>query len=282
MAYYSDLGPWGTVALRTKNLACALFGLGFLFAIENLAAFPQKVDPPSAVELNAITERGILLNEYDQAAWHASDAVETANPKTTEGQRCIAKKENGKWNVVFGKLNEDKSLFQIYFEAAQREKPQEFAVSAETVPRADSGFYLFAARAIYAALEDFQGEKRPYNVAVLPAPQDRLFVYVYPAQTKPRIYPLGGDVRYLFSADGTKILEKRQMHKTILEASRMPGKKTVAGVHKHVVSDMPEDTDVLHVLTQDPRQPEFVATPHFFFEVHADGSITIEKEMKRK
>jgi hypothetical protein len=62
----------------------------------------------------------------------------------------------------------------------------------------------------------------------------------------------------------------------------MPGKKTVAGVHKHVVSDMPEDTDVLHVLTQDPRQPEFVATPHFFFEVHADGSITVENEMKRK
>jgi hypothetical protein len=85
----------------------------------------------------------------------------------------------------------------------------------------------------------------------------------------------------LFSADGTKILEKRQMHKTILEASRMLGKKTVGGVHTHVLSDVPEDTDVFHVLTQDPHQPEFVATPHFFYQVRGDGSITIEKRKKR-
>src|SRR5438128_2000176 len=213
--------------MRKHMLVRARFTLSL--ALIAAIASAQKPAPPTSEELATITQRGIALNEYDQAAWHASDALQTANPKTAEGQRYIAKKENGKWNVVFGKLTEDKSLFQIYFEAAQQAKPREFAVSAETAQRADNGFYLFAARAIDAALEDFQGEKRPYNVAVLPAPQDRLFVYVYPAQTKPRIYPLGGDVRYLFSGDGTKILEKRQMHKTILEASRMLGKKTVGG-----------------------------------------------------
>lgn len=266
--------------MREGVSASASFALSI--ALSASIASAQKPAPPTAEELAAITERGIALNEYDQAAWHASDAVQTANPKTTEGQRYIAKKENGKWTVVFGKLNEDKSLFQIFYEAAQQGKPQEFAVTAETAQRADNSFYLFAARAINAALEDFQGEKRPYNVAVLPAPQNQLFVYVYPAQTKPRIYPLGGDVRYLFSTDGTKILEKRQMHKTILETSRMLGKKTVGGVHTHVISEVPEDTDVLHVLTQDPHQPEFVVTPHFFYKVREDGSITIEKESKRK
>jgi len=238
--------------------------------------------PPSAADLNAITERGILLNEYDQAAWHASDAVQTANPKTVEGQRYIAKKENGKWNVVFGKLNADKNLFQINYEAVQQAKPQEFSVSAEPAQRTDNGFYLFAARTIDAALQDFQGERRPYNVAVLPATQNQIFVYVYPAQTKPRIYPLGGDVRYLFSADGTKIIEKRQMHKSILESSppKDKGKKLVAGFHTHVLIDQPEDTDVLHVLTQDPPLPEMVATPHFLFQILANGTITIEKQKK--
>ena len=240
----------------------------------------QGVVRPTAEELMAITERGTLLNEYDQAVWHATDAVQTANPKTTEGQRYIAKKENGRWVVVFGKLNADKSRFEIFYEALQQEKPQLFTVRKEPEQRADEGFYLFAARAIEVALRDFSAEKRPYNVAVLPAPQEQLYVYVYPAQTKARVYPLGGDVRYLMSADGMKILVKRQMHKTILEIAPVAGKKMVNGFHTHVLSDLPEDTDVFHVLTQDPRLPEFVRTPHFMYQVRTDGTITMEKRKK--
>jgi hypothetical protein len=240
----------------------------------------QSVTRPSAQELMAITERGIALNEYDQAIWHATDAAQTANPKTVEGQRYIAKKENGRWNVMFGKLNADKSLFQIYYEAIQQTKPQEFVITKEAAERADSGFYLFAARAIEVALGDFRGEKRPYNVAVLPAPEAQLFVYVYPAQTKARIYPLGGDVRYLMSADGTKIVEKRQMHKSVIEPASPRKEKVVVGMHTHVLSDLPEDTDVFHVLTQDPRVQEMVGTPHFLYEVRSDGTITIEKTRK--
>jgi hypothetical protein len=240
----------------------------------------QHVTAPSAAELMAITERGIALNEYDQAAWHASDAAQVANPKTIEGQRYIAKKENERWTVVFGTLNADKSRFEIHYEATQQNKPQEFKVGELTPARVDEGFYLFAARAIDAALADFKGERRPYNVAVLPAPEERLYVYVYPAQTKARVYPLGGDVRYLFSADGTKMMEKRQLHKTIIEVSPDPKKKKAAGFHTHVLSDVPEDTDVFHVLTQDPRLPEFVGTAHFVYQVRGDGTITVEKAKK--
>lgn len=255
--------------------------IGALTAVNAVGTLGQKVTLPAAQELMAITERGIALNEYDQAAWHATDAVQTANPKTVEGQRYIAKKENGRWTVVFGKLSADKSLFHIYYEVAQQIKPQEFKVKEETPERADNGFYLVAARAIEVALGDFRGEKRPYNEAVLPAPQDQLFVYVYPVQTKARVYPLGGDVRYLISSDGTKILEKRQMHKTILETPPPDkGKKLAAGFHSHVLSDLPEDTDVFHVLTQDPRVPEMVGTAHFMYEVRTDGTITIEKVRK--
>lgn len=243
----------------------------------------QGVAPPAAEELAGITERGRLLYEYDQAAWHASDAVQMANPKNVEGQRYIAKKENGKWTVVFGKLNEDRSGFAIKYEAEEQATLRQFAVNQEPAERQDEGFFLHAARAIEAAMKDFGAANRPYNVGVLPGPAEQLYVYVYPAQTKARVYPLGGDVRYLMSGDGTKILEKRQMHKSIIE--NQPGKemkKVIAGFHTHVLSDLPEDTDVFHVLTQDPPVPEMVVTPHFTYQVKTDGTIQIEQKRKRK
>jgi hypothetical protein len=263
---------------KTLGILCEL---GLLATIGAASGNAQKASPPSAPELLAITERGILLNEYDQAAWHASDAVQTANPKTVEGQRWIAKKENEKWTVVFGKLSSDKTAFAIHYEAVQQTKPHEFAVNEQVPPEMDQGFYLFAARAVELALTDFRGEKQPYNYAVLPAPQDRFYVYIYPAQTKPRVYPLGGDVRYLVSPDGARILEKHQMHKSILESPPADkGKKLAAGFHTHVLSDLPEDTDIFHVLTQDPRLPEMIGTPHFLYQVRADGTITLEKTKK--
>ena len=239
--------------------------------------------PPAAEELATITGRGRMLYEYDQAAWHATDGVQMADPKAVEGQRHTAKKENGKWRVVFGKLNEDGTRFVITYEADEQATLRQFAVRQEPEERADEGFFLYAARAMEVAMKDFGGSSRPYNVAVLPAPSEQLYVYLYPAQTKARVYPLGGDVRYLVSADGMEILEKRQMHKTIIENQpTQQAKKVAAGYHTHVLSDLPEDTDVFHVLTQDPPVPEMVMTAHFLYQVKTDGTIQIEKELRRK
>ena len=266
--------------MRTTKL---VIGGVLLLASVSIAAPPrQEAAAPTSQELAAITERGRLLYEYDQAAWHSLDAVQMANPKNVEGQRYIAKKENSKWIVVFGRLNEDDSRFNITYEVEEQAMLRQFAVRQEPAERQDEGFFLYAAHAIEMAMKDFGATSRPYNVAVLPAPAEQLFVYLYPAQTKARVYPLGGDARYLVSADGTKILEKRQMHKTIIETAPKSGKKTTAGFHTHVLTDLPEDTDVFHVLTQDPPVPEFVATPHFRYQVKGDGTIQIEKEMKQK
>ncbi len=238
-------------------------------------------------ELAAITERGRALAEYDQAAWHATDAAQTANPKTVDGQVYIGKKTNGKWTVAFGVLNSDKSKFLIGYEAQQLAEPKEFAVKKNDPVREDEGFYLLAARAIELVLAEFGKVNRPYNAAVLPVTgtddknrQELLYVYFYPAQTKAGVYPLGGDVRYLVSADGLKIIEKRQMHKTVLDVAPVKGRKMVFGYHSHVLSDVPEDTDVLHVLQQDPPELEIIATPHFVYEVASDGAIRIKKQKK--
>lgn len=268
--------------MRTAKVAiCAVLILTLVIRAAQQSK-AQEATAPTNEELAAISERGRLLPEYDQAAWHASDGVQMANPKNVEGQRYIARKESGKWIVVFGKLNDDRTRFGITYEAEEQATLRQFAVRQEPAERQDEGFFLFAARAIEVAMKDFGAASRPYNVAVLPAPAEQLYVYLYPAQTKARVYPLGGDVRYLISADGTKILEKRQMHKTIIETASQSGKKGVAGFHTHVLSDLPEDTDVFHVLTQDPPLSEFVGTPHFTYQVKADGTIQIEGKGKRR
>lgn len=264
-----------------RTIQAAISVVALLTSID-LPARAQEAVATTQKELAAITERGKLLYEYDQAAWHASDAVQMANPKNVEGQRYIAKKENGKWTVVFGKLNEGGSRFDITYEANEQATLRQFAVRQEPAERQDEGFFLYAARAIELAMRDFGATSRPYNVAVLPAPGEQLYVYMYPAQTKARVYPLGGDARYLVSDDGMKLLEKRQMHKTIIETAPKSGKKNVAGFHTHILSDLPEDTDVFHVLTQDPPLAEIVATPHFTYQVKADGTIQLEEKRKRK
>jgi len=247
----------------------------------------QEVRPPPASELAAITERGRKLSEYDAAVWHASDGVQTANPKTTDGQHYLAQKENGRWTVVFGALNHEKTEFLIGYEAEQTAKPREFAVKQDEPAKEGQGFYLFAARALELALADFGPANRPYNSAVLVESArgeiespGLLYVYLYPAATKAGIYPVGGDVRYLVTADGLKILAKRQMHKTVVENPPAKGKKVVSGFHTHALSDEPEDTDVLHVLQQDPPLPEMIGTQHFLYEIAADGAIRVRRQKK--
>lgn len=239
-------------------------------------AFAGKKKSESPAVLPDVTARGRLLYECDQAAWHATDALQAMNPSTESLGRYIPSKSDAGWTVAFGHLNETRDKFLVAYEAIQGASFQTFSVKKLDPARADTSFDLFAARAIDTALHDFHGEKRPYNAAVLPAASDQLYVYIFPAQTQDGIYPLGGDARYLISQDGNTILEKRQLHKGILEDPRPTRKDTTleAGVHTHVLSDVPEDTDVFYVLTRKPSIPEYIATKNKkLYTILKDGSI---------
>ena len=240
---------------------------------------PERKEPPTKEELAAITDRGRDLAGYDAAAWHASDAVQAKQPKEGSVVRYIARKIDKKWVVAFGRLDEKGEKFLIAYEATQGDKPDVFDVKEMTPPKEDTGFFLSAAKAIDTSLKDFvehfEGEQRPYNVAVLPAEKGQIWVYLVPAPTKPNVWPLGGDVRYLISADGTKIVSKRQLHKSVIEVEPPKDKNNqqVGGIHTHVLDDTPEDTDVFHVLTRKPAVPEMVITKQFVFQVDPDGSV---------
>ncbi len=249
------------------------------FVVITLSDPQERKEPPTKEEMAAITNRGRDLAGYDAAAWHASDALQSKQPKEGSVVRYIARKIDKRWIVAFGRLDEKREKFMIAYEATQVAKPDGFEVKEMTPPKEDTGFFLSAARAIDTALKDFvehfEGDQRPYNVAVIPAEKEQVWVYLVPAPTKPNVWPLGGDVRYLISADARKIVSKRQLHKSIIEVEPPKDKnqQQVAGMHTHFLDDIPEDTDVFHVLTRKPAVPEMVITKQFVFGVEADGTV---------
>jgi len=232
-------------------------------------------EDPSDAELAAISERGRQLAEYDGAAWQATDALMAARPAEDRLGSYVARKTEAGWAVAFGRLDEAGEKFLVTYEAVSKGKKAKFEVKGFDPPREDTGWNLATARGIQTARKDFGPLSRPYNHAVLAAEQGELYVYLYPAQTKEDVYPLGGDVRYRVSPDGTRIIDKRQMHKTIIEmTTRQKGVKTEHGWHTHVLSVLPEDTDVLMVLIRKPRIPEYIGAGAYLFAIDVDGEIS--------
>jgi hypothetical protein len=248
-----------------------------IFTLLIATAEAQASSKPSDAELAAITARGVLLAEYDTAAWQATDAVKATHPVEGRVGRYIARKTDAGWVVDFGRLNEAGDKFLVAYEAVQTGSPAKFKVTSLDPMRGDTGWNLAAAKAIETAMRDFAATSRPYNIAALPAECEGMYVYLYPAQVKAGVYPLGADVRYHVSQDGRKIIEKRQMHKTIIESvAARKDVKVAVGYHTHVLSDLPEDTDVLLVLTRKPRVPEIVVAGAYMYTIDVNGKITAE------
>jgi hypothetical protein len=207
------------------------------------------------------------------AAWHSTDAVRVLEPAEGSFDSYIGQKKGDKWTVAYGKLNPKRDAYLIAYEATQGNSPSEFTVTKYDQAKEDKGFYFAAALAIDLVKADFGGADRPYNVAVLPALANQLYVYLLPAQTVTGIFPLGGDVRYLMSADGKKIVEKRQLHKSIIEFQVPKDQLPQSGYHTAIMDDIPEDTDAFHVLAREPAIPELIVTNEYVYQVKVDGSI---------
>ena len=252
-----------------RSAAVLLFCLCLAFTV-----FAQREKPATEAELAEITQRGRMLAEYDTAAWHSTDAVLALSPKEGVFNVYIGRKTGNAWTVAYGKLNEKKDKFLIAYEAVQQALPKDFKVQTFAVPKADTEFFLTAAKAIETAKAEFvPAQQRPYNVAILPAKDGNFYVYFVPAQTQTKIFPLGGDVRFLISKDGSKIVEKRQLHKAIIEFQVPAGVTPMTGFHTAILDDVPEDTDVFHVLAREPKIPELVVTQKFVYRIAPDGTI---------
>jgi hypothetical protein len=243
-----------------------------------LAPAGAQQSPASAGDLAAITQRGRALQAYDQAAWHGTDAGQVVAGADTSGlQYYIAQKTPSGWVVDFGKLDAAGTTFLTKIEA-QSADGLTFTAQSFATPRSDTGFLVAAAHAIASAEASFKpvsGYK--YNVAVLPVGDGNLFVYLYPAQTVANVYPVGGDERFTASPDGTKILDAHVMHHSILaipnDAHVPPGATVTAQVRSVVVANVPQDTDVFHVLARKPAMPDYIIAQGQMYVIDVTGTI---------
>ncbi len=239
--------------------------------------------PASAGDLAAITQRGRALEAYDQAAWHGTDAAQAVAGSDTSGlQYYIAQKTASGWVVDFGRLNAAGTAFLTRLEA-QSADGLNFTAQNLATPRADTGFLVAAAHAIATAEAAFKpagGYK--YDVAVLPVGDGTLYVYLYPAQTVVNVYPVGGDERFTISSDGTNILDAHVMHRSVLAipaalpqpgSGMPPDSKVVAQYRTVVVANVPQDTDVFHVLARKPAMPDYISALGEFYVINVDGTI---------
>jgi hypothetical protein len=245
-----------------------------LFAILSVTC-AEVTSPSSSSEFEDTTARGRLVAEYQTTVENAAKAIKPLKSPEQAVLLYIAKKTDTGWHVAAGRLSQKRDAFLISYGVTQKSSHEDYTVNKYDVPAQDSGFYCIAAKAIGLALGDFQGRNRLYNTVVLPAHSNGIFVYILPAQTTQDLYLLGGDVRYLVSGDGSNVLEKHQMHNAIIEFKGSEKSRTpAAGVHSHVLTDDPEDSDVSYVLSRKPSVPEFIKTRNHMFVVQVDGTIT--------
>ena len=219
-----------------------------------------------------------MLAEHDAAAWVATDSVMARRPPAGTVTGYVARHIDERWVVAFGRMNVARDTFFTAYEVLQaKENPDRFDVAAIAAPRADTGYYVRAARALDSAKKDFGRHDRPYNASVLEQPDGSLYVYLMPAQVQDGVFPLGADVRYHFTADGRTMVAKRQLHNALIEFSPRTEsyQKFEAGMHAAVLDDIPEDTDVFHVLVRQPSVPEYIPTRAFVYAIYTDGRIRL-------
>lgn len=240
----------------------------------------RQSDLPSKSDLATVTARGRMLAEYDGAVSQAYDALRPLSPSKELVTRYIARKTDTGWVVDFGRVNEARDSFLVACVATQGSTPKEFAIKTQNPPTPNPGFDLHAAIAIETCMGDFGRAQIPYRAFVLPNGPNQLYVYLLPAQTKPGVYIYGGDARYQVSSDGLTIVEKHLMHKSILQSDwkAIPqGTKLAGGFHVHVLSEVPEDSDVFMVLARKPVVPETVGSKGHAYQIAIDGTITVMK-----
>ncbi len=255
-----------------KHLSTVLVLL--LLATVPCFAKDKKARTLSQGELAAITARGYRLFEYHLVVAQADEGVTLSGIQRDKSSKLIARRLALGWVVAFGKLSESKDSFVVVAEITPIEA-QKISVKKYRKPRQEIGYFRRAALAIDTALANFPENPENYSVTVLPSEKGDQYVYVYPSATGDGALPLGGDVRFLISADGKTLLERHQMHPAILE-STVASDNNEDRIYARSAGDAPEDTDVLYALRR--RLPVEIDCGGVTYEIAAyGGRISVKK-----
>jgi len=275
--------------------------LCWIFLLISCPTIAQQKDQPTDEQLKAITERGRILKEYVIATNASDQALAKEIPQGEKLPPCVPQKKGEKFQFTCGYLSKKKDKFYVLYEATEENSPQKFKVTRYDPPKEDTGYFFTAARALDLAYRDVRrknffsalkesgmiispdGKPFPpspmnYSVYLLPASNEQFWTCILPYVPSQDLIVLGWDSRYLISKDGKKVLEKRYLHKggyAISTSGVKPiGEPTIEiGYHTATIDDIPEDTDVFHVLTRSVKTPQMIATKKFVYKIETDGTI---------
>jgi hypothetical protein len=213
-----DIATYGTPAhngamIRFPRLLSALAML-----IAASPALAQKMSPADQVAVQLALSRGQLLFAFDQAAWHATDALR-ADAKT-QGRLDALVSQLGGWIVrqidpktlevsFFDKSSEDPKLLYAarLSDSGTKLLSHGFLAEGAKVPDALTLRMISARR---SALNAIAGQSLlrcasgPYNFTVLPPemPDGPIPVYILTPQSDLTHVPFGGHSRLMVTADG--------------------------------------------------------------------------------
>ncbi len=250
--------------MRLPSLICALL----------LVAARVGAQSASASELAEITQRGRDLAAYDVAIVGALDALSRRDPPPGLVTRYVVRRIDRGFVVRFGHWSAARDTFYVAYEATQRNGPDDFGVDTFLPARIGDESDRIDVLAVETTERTFGKHSRPFRAIVLPAANGERWVYWVPEQTRLGLWPLGDDVRYRVRADGAQIVERRTMHRSLLETVLPLG--TEYGSHS-ALSDRPEDSDVMFVLRRRPAVPEIVAAGGRYYYIALDGTIAVSE-----
>lgn len=240
------------------------FGIVALLAL--LSATPAQADEAGAATVNtaanedkmtfeSIIRRGKMLYDFDQAAWHSTDAfVDKARnlDKLTISGRVVVPVEGGLQAIYYGR--KDTGRFAIFTGIWNGTK-----IVDPVYSKGETGPALSEEANAYADVIDllmsgkletkdlWYCNKANPNFVVLPGSETgEYFLYFMTAQQKNGVYPLGGHHR-LQIRDG-KVVSQRKFTNSCIDLGdgKSADKKPVMFYLTHMLDDKPTE---IHVFT---------------------------------
>jgi hypothetical protein len=98
-----------------------------------------------------------MLYEYDQAAWHGTDAFFALKPDTLGLGHYLCIKQDSGWSVLFGSWNNDHSKFLIRYEADEVNHTGKYTAKKYDLPKEAPEDVSAMERSIDLVLADFHG-----------------------------------------------------------------------------------------------------------------------------
>jgi len=193
-------------------------------------------------------------------------------------RQWIARKTEHGWEVAAGEVAPTGDAFLVSV-IARPGMQTTWASQPFDPPYPDSGYFARAGRAIATALVMFHPlARRPHIATAVPADDGPWWwVYVYPAPLEQGLWPRGGDMRFRVSADGRVITDARRLHDDITEYSVRTARSANSPLDRQPIvrGNVPEDTDVFHVLQRRPALPELMTAGRHRYRIDVDGSIRL-------